>query len=140
MQSGTRKDLSFSSGTWLPPSSESERMFCVRWKGGEILVTQSCLTLGDTMDCSPPGSAVHGISQVRILKWVVITPPGDLPSPGIQPTSPATAALAGGFFTTAQPGNPKAGGGRDELSLGLTDTCYLVTVKLFSMSVRLFAL
>ena len=34
------------------------------------LVTQSCPTLWDTMDCSPPGSSVHRISQARILEWV----------------------------------------------------------------------
>ena len=32
----------------------------------------TCLTLCDTMDCSPPGSSVHGILQARILEWVVI--------------------------------------------------------------------
>ena len=37
------------------------------------LVTQSCLTLRDPMDCSPPGSSVHGISQTRMLEWVVIS-------------------------------------------------------------------
>ena len=37
MLSGTRKDLSFSTGTWLSPSSESEWMFYVRWKKGESL-------------------------------------------------------------------------------------------------------
>ena len=35
---------------------------------------QSCLTLCDAMDCSPPGSSVHGISQARILKWIVFCP------------------------------------------------------------------
>ena len=35
-------------------------------------VTQSCLTLCDPIDCSPPGSSVHGILQVRILEWVAI--------------------------------------------------------------------
>ena len=35
-------------------------------------VAQSCLALCDPMDCSPPGSSVHGISQARILEWVVI--------------------------------------------------------------------
>ena len=34
------------------------------------LVAQSCLTLCDPMDGSPPGSSVHGILQARILKWV----------------------------------------------------------------------
>ena len=37
-----------------------------------VLIAQSCLTLGDCMDCSPPGSPVHGISQARILEWGVI--------------------------------------------------------------------
>ena len=36
----------------------------------EDVVTQSCLTLWDPMDCSLPGSSVHGILQVRILEWV----------------------------------------------------------------------
>ena len=34
------------------------------------LVAQSCLTLCDPMDCSLPGSSVHGISHARILEWV----------------------------------------------------------------------
>ena len=34
---------------------------------------QSCLTLCDPMDCSTPGSSVHGIFQARILKWVAIS-------------------------------------------------------------------
>ena len=34
---------------------------------------QSCLTLCDPMDCSPPGSSVHGTLQARILEWVVIS-------------------------------------------------------------------
>ena len=36
-------------------------------------VTQSCPTLCDPVDCSPPGSSVHGILQVRILEWVAIS-------------------------------------------------------------------
>ena len=35
-------------------------------------VTQSCLILSDPMDCSPPGSSVHGIFQARVLEWVAI--------------------------------------------------------------------
>ena len=41
-------------------------------------VTQSCPTLCNPMDCSPPGSSVHGISQAKILKWVAIPSAGDL--------------------------------------------------------------
>ena len=37
------------------------------------LITQSCLTLCDPMNSSPPGSSVHGILQARILEWVAIS-------------------------------------------------------------------
>jgi len=50
------------------------------------------------MDCSPPGSSVHGISQARILEWVAMPSPRDLPDPGIGPKSLASSALAGRFF------------------------------------------
>ena len=36
-------------------------------------VSQSCPTLCDPMDCSPPGSSIHGILQARILEWVAIS-------------------------------------------------------------------
>jgi len=35
-------------------------------------VLQSCPTLSDPMDCSPPGSSVHGIFQARVLEWGAI--------------------------------------------------------------------
>ena len=38
-----------------------------------VLVAQSCLTLCDPMDCSPPDSFVHGILQARILEWIAIS-------------------------------------------------------------------
>jgi len=38
----------------------------------ESEVAQSCLTLSDPMDCSPPGSSVHGIFQARVLEWGAI--------------------------------------------------------------------
>ena len=38
----------------------------------ESEVAQSCLTLSDPMDCSLPGSSVHGIFQARVLEWVAI--------------------------------------------------------------------
>ena len=52
------------------------------------------------MDCSPPGSSVHGILQARILERVACPPPGDLPDPRIEPACLMSPALAGGFFTT----------------------------------------
>ena len=42
-------------------------------KSVKVLVTQLCLTLCNPMDCSPPGSSVHGILQARILEWVAIS-------------------------------------------------------------------
>ena len=69
-------------------------------------VTQSSLTLCDPMDCSPPGSSVHEIFQAGILEWLPLPTPRDLPDPGIEPESPASPALAGGFFITELPGKP----------------------------------
>ena len=62
--------------------------FCPLW----VLVIQSCPTLCDPMDYSPPGSSVHEISQARILERVAISFSGDLPNPGIEPRSPALQA------------------------------------------------
>ena len=47
-------------------------MYCVDHCCHFCLVTTSCLTLCDLMDCSPSGSSVHGTSQARILEWVAI--------------------------------------------------------------------
>ena len=58
------------------------------------------------MDCSPPGSSVHGILQTEYWSGLPFPTPGDLPDSGIKPTSPESPALAGGFFTTAPPGKP----------------------------------
>ena len=40
---------------------------------------QLCLILCERMYCSPPGSSIHGSLQTRILEWVAISFPGDLP-------------------------------------------------------------
>ena len=60
-------------------------------------------SLCDPMDCSPPGSSVHGILQARIPEWVILGKEMDLPSPGIELSSPA---LTGRSFTTEPPGTP----------------------------------
>ena len=44
---------------------------CMKVKS-ESEATQSCPTLSDPMDCSPPGSSVHGIFQARVLEWGAI--------------------------------------------------------------------
>ena len=58
-----------------------------------VLAAQSCLTLCDPTDCSPPGSSVHGVLQARIQEWVDLPSPGALPSPGVGPALPVSSAL-----------------------------------------------
>ena len=55
----------------------------------KMLVAQTCPTLCDPTDCSPPGSSVHGILPAKILEWVATPSSRDLPHPGIEPGSPA---------------------------------------------------
>ena len=62
-------------------------------------VLQSCPTLCHPVDYSPPGSSVQWILQARTLEWVAISFSGDLPDPEIEPVSPVSPALTGGFFT-----------------------------------------
>ena len=57
-----------------------------------MLVTQSCLTLCDPRDYSPPGSSVPGIFQVRILEWLAIPSSRGFPNPGVEPGSPVLQA------------------------------------------------
>ena len=71
-------------------------------------VTQSCLTLCDPMDytaCKAPLS----IAFPRQEYWsgLPFPSPGDPPDPGIEPVSPVSPALVGGFFTTEPPGKPE---------------------------------
>ena len=60
-------NLRYADDTTLMAESESESE-----------VAQSCLTLRDPMDCSLPGSSLHGILQVRVLEWVAISFSKDL--------------------------------------------------------------
>ena len=55
-----------------------------KWEKKQVLVNQLCSTLCSLMDCSPPGSSVHGIFQAGILEWVAFLSPGDLSNPGIK--------------------------------------------------------
>ena len=58
---------------------------------------QSSLALCDAMDCSPPGSSVHGISQARIMEWVTIS--FSRGSSGSRDKS-QVSCITGRFFTT----------------------------------------
>ena len=70
-------------------------------------VAQSCPTLCEPLDCSLPGSSVHGILGEEYWSGLQFSSPGDLPKPGIKPVSLMSPALAGEFFTTVSPGKPK---------------------------------
>ena len=51
-----------------------------------VLVAQLCPALCEHMDCSPPGSSVHGILQARVLEWVAISSSrGTFPIQGSKP-------------------------------------------------------
>ena len=59
------------------------------------LVTQTCPTLCNPMDCSLPGSSVHGILQARILEWILFSSGSSKPRDRTQ-----ISYIAGGFFNT----------------------------------------
>ena len=58
----------------ISPSNEHSELISVSIvKRSESEVTQSCPTLCDVMDCSLPGSSVHGIFQAIVLEWIAIS-------------------------------------------------------------------
>ena len=99
-------------GSWtsnLPLTSEESKV---------CLVTRSCLTLCDPMDCSPPGFSVHGILQARILKWVTT------PSP--RGSNPGLLHLQEDSLPSEPAGKPKEEGAEHQrdvskVSLGAAD-------------------
>ena len=64
---------------------------------------QSCPTLCDPMDCSPPGSSIHVLLQARYWSGLPFPSPGDLLDPGIEPASPVAPASQSGRFLTTEP-------------------------------------
>ena len=72
----------------------------------KVLVTQSCLTFCDPMDCSLPGSSIQGILQARILEWVAVPSSRGSSPPRDQTYVSCGSCIAGRFFTTEPPGNP----------------------------------
>ena len=95
-------DLASPSGDTAPPDIQRDRWL-------QFVVVQSLSRVPlfcDPMDCSMPGSSVHGISQQEDWSGLPFPSPGDLPKSGIEPPSPLSPVLAGGFFTTMPPGKP----------------------------------
>ena len=72
----------------------------------DFVDVQSCPTLCDLMDCSPPGSSILGILQTRTLEWVAISFSRGFSQPGDQSR---VSCLTIGFSTTEPPGKPLAG-------------------------------
>ena len=74
--------------------SGMNEMFCVC-----VLVAQSCPTLCNPMDCNPPGSTVHGVSQARLLEQVAISFFRGSSQPSYQTHFFCVSCIAGKFFT-----------------------------------------
>ena len=81
-----------------------------------FLFPKQCLTLFDCMDCGPPGFSLSmRFPRQEYWSGLPFPSPGDLPTSGIEPTSPA---LAGGFFTSELPGKPKLMATNGEIGWG----------------------
>ena len=91
------KDLSIQ-GFWYWRGAVLELILYGFWVS-HCSVAQSCPTLCDPMNCSLPGSSVHGILQPRILEWVAIS----YSRGSSQPEYLMSPALTGVFFTTSAP-------------------------------------
>ena len=94
---------------WLSQPSPTHQYF---WS--ELIITmnvrvdcmpspQSCPVLWDTLDCSPPGSSVHGILPARMFKWVAISSSRGSSRPRDRTRVSCISCLAGGFFTPEPP-------------------------------------
>ena len=82
----------------------TEHAFCASLLG--CYLSLSCVWLWDSMDCSPPGSSIPGISQARVLEWVAIF----FSRGSSQPTDwIGVSCTAGRFFITEPPGRHNIG-------------------------------
>ena len=70
------------------------------------MCAQLCLTLCDSVDCSPQAPLSLEFSRQEYWSGLPFPSPGDLPNPGFEFVSPASPELASGFFTTEPPGKP----------------------------------
>ena len=89
----------------------------------KVLVAQSCLTLWDHMDCSLPGSSVHGILQARILEWVAILFSRDSSQ---QRDWTWISCIAGRFFTIWAIRDAAWRNNRFEMTKSAIDTSYTI--------------
>ena len=71
-------------------------------RGRVCVYAQSCPTFCDPMDCSLPGSSVHGISQARILEWLATSFSRGSSQPRDQALVSSISCNGGGFITTIE--------------------------------------
>ena len=92
------KVLVFLPAVLIPACASSSPEFLMMSSACAVLclVPQSHLTLCDPVDCSPPGSSVHGILQARILEWVAMPSSRESRQPR---NRTQISCIAGGFFT-----------------------------------------
>ena len=83
-----RTQVGYEAGSWEDPA-------CCSLSGPQLVV-QSCLTLCDPMDCSPPGSSVRGVLHPRILEWAAVLFPRGFSRPRDRTW---VSCPAGRFFT-----------------------------------------
>ena len=91
-----KKDVLFIIGDWNAKVGSQE----TPGKESESEVAQLCPTPSDPMDCSPPGSSIHGIFQATVLEWVAIS----FSRGSSRPRDPTLQAVA---LTSEPPGKPR---------------------------------
>ena len=99
------------------------------------MLLQSCPTLGDPMDYSPPGSSVHGILQARILEWVAMLSSRGSSWPGIRLVSLVSPASAGRFPLCMDHPSPTISSSFSEENQRQNSRCPFGTVQTYMASV-----
>ena len=83
--------------------------------------TCMCATLCDSMDCSPPGSSIHGILQARILEWIAISFSwGSFPTQGSNPSLLCLLHRQESSLSPVPPGKPSSKASIFSLTLSLS--------------------
>ena len=98
----------FKNSFWFPPSSSLFLLSLLDIPGACVRAQsfQSCPTLSDPVDYSPPGSSVHGILQARILEWTAMPSSRGSSQPRNQTHIFCVSCIAGGFFIAEPLGKP----------------------------------
>ena len=100
--------------TVVVESASSGPLWWVKVKGSEV--AQSCPTLQDPTDCSPPGSSVHGVLQARALEWGAMSFSRGSSRPRDQTGPPALQADVYQLSHKGSPGKVSPGVGEQVLN------------------------